>query len=63
MIHQIIKDFGGLSQMSRKVNIPLTTIQSWLRAGKIPNWRHDYLEKKAQENGFSIKKYLINEEN
>ena len=61
MIHKIIEMFGGLTQISRKTKIPLTTIQGWQRSGKIPYWRHEYLKKKASENGLNIKEYLTGE--
>ena len=39
-IKKLVADFGGLTCMSKIINVPISTIQSWKIKGKIPTWRH-----------------------
>lgn len=60
-VEKIIKKFGGLAKMARKTGLPKTTISSWKINKNIPYWRHEFLEQKALEESFSVKKYLTEE--
>lgn len=45
----LIEAFGGLSEMSRKLDHRgITTIQSWRNAGHIPRWRRTEIEDAAR---------------
>jgi hypothetical protein len=35
----IIQALGGVTAVSRHLNVPLTTVSSWGRANQIPEWR------------------------
>ena len=35
----IIQTLGGVTAVSRHLNVPLTTVSSWGRANQIPEWR------------------------
>ncbi|MFV0627016.1 MAG: carph-isopro domain-containing protein [Alphaproteobacteria bacterium] len=53
-ISEIIKDFGGLAEMSRTLDVAISTIQYWEEKNKIPYWRIEVVLKKAKELGLSI---------
>jgi len=48
-ISTLIEKFGGLTVMSKMIGVPISTIQSWDRAGKIPSWRIDNILKVAKK--------------
>ena len=52
---RIIDAFGGLTEMSRKLNgVPITTIQSWRDKGRIPHWRRREISEAAAREGVSL---------
>jgi hypothetical protein len=51
MIKNLIEKFGGLTEMSLKTGVPISTIQYWQNVNKIPSWRLRYIGEKAAENG------------
>ena len=53
-VSDIVHEFGGLTKMSQATNIPISTIQSWEKAGNIPHWRHDVVIKAADENNILL---------
>ena len=50
----LISNFGGLTQMSKIIGVPISTIQSWQKAGHIPHWRIDAIVKIAKKKGIEI---------
>lgn len=48
-----IRAFGGLSDFSKAVGIPVSTIFSW-RQGGIPHWRLGSIIKAAQQNNVAL---------
>lgn len=62
-VTDIIKSFGGLTKMSRMSNIPVSTIQSWEKANKIPSWRVDAVIAIAKLNSITLPEEFINQRN
>lgn len=52
-VDNVITLFGGIRPMSKKLNIPVTTIQGWKERGRIPQNRIDEIIEKAQEHDLS----------
>lgn len=53
-VTDLIADFGGLTQMSKKINVPISTIQSWGRQNKIPTWRISVIIEACKKQGIDI---------
>jgi hypothetical protein len=51
---QVVDAFGGLTEMSKKLGIPVTTIASWRDAGRIPRWRKPAIIEGAAREGISL---------
>jgi hypothetical protein len=51
---QIIDALGGSAALSRETGFPLTTIESWKSANRIPEWRQDRLLLLAAKLGVSL---------
>jgi hypothetical protein len=51
---QIIDALGGSAALSRETGFPLTTIESWKSANRIPEWRQDRLLLLAAKQGVAL---------
>jgi hypothetical protein len=58
----IIISLGGSSRLSRETGWPLTTIDSWKRSNRIPEWRRPYLAQVARRMGFEAEAKLLSVE-
>lgn len=58
-VSQLIQAFGGIVQMSRELGVPVSTIQGWEKAKKVPSWRIDHLRNAATSRGIKLDDYLI----
>lgn len=54
MIKNLIEKFGGLTEMSLKTGVPISTIQYWQNVIKFLLGVSDILEKKLQRTEFSL---------
>lgn len=64
MIKEIITAFGGLAEMSRKIGIPKTTIQSWKTKDKIPVWRIYSIKRAARKHKIDLSAFdFVNKSN
>ena len=59
----IIDKFGGLTKMSQKINVPISTIQSWGRSNKIPHWRKYCVVSAAKSLKIEINDEIFTERN
>jgi hypothetical protein len=50
----IIARLGGLTEISRELRLPLTTVQGWKDANYVPEWRRDALLKLARDKSESL---------
>ena len=50
-LDRLIKAFGGLRPMARRLNIPLGTVQGWQTRGNIPSARIDSVRDLARQHG------------
>jgi hypothetical protein len=41
---KVIREFGGLTKMSRALGVPVTTIYGWQKSERIPDWRWPAIE-------------------
>lgn len=46
---QLVEAFGGLTAMHRATDIPISTIFSWKRVGRVPGWRYDAIRRAARK--------------
>lgn len=44
-IQQVFDAIGGTSALARFSGVPVTTVHSWLRRGKIPSWRQSQIKR------------------
>lgn len=50
----IIQLFGGVTKLSVRLGIPLTTVSSWGRSNHIPDWRRAKLLEFAATDGVNL---------
>jgi hypothetical protein len=50
----IIDRLGGLTQVSRTLRLPLTTVQGWKDSNYVPEWRRGALLAMASDGGKSL---------
>jgi hypothetical protein len=50
----IIQKLGGIKPLSDSMGIPLTTISSWARSNRIPDWRQPKLLELAVERDIPL---------
>ena len=50
----IIQRLGGVTAVSKKLGIPLTTVSSWGRSNRIPDWRQPKLLELASQEGVTV---------
>lgn len=50
----IIQQLGGVMQLSRDLGISFTTISSWGRWNRIPEWRQPKLLELAMSKGITL---------
>lgn len=50
----IIDRLGGLTIVSRKLRLPLTTVQGWKDSNYVPEWRRGALLSMASDDGKSL---------
>jgi hypothetical protein len=50
----IIQKLGGVTALSRQLGVPLTTVSSWGRCNRIPEWRQPAILRLALETGVAI---------
>lgn len=53
-IKDLISEFGGLTQMSKILNVPVSTIQSWGNKNKIPAWRIQVVVESARKHNIYL---------
>lgn len=51
---KIIEEYGSLKDWAARLKVPYTTAHAWLRAGKVPAWRHEKIVEAAQQDGKDI---------
>ncbi|WP_418361269.1 carph-isopro domain-containing protein [Tardibacter chloracetimidivorans] len=51
MVADIILALGGISEVSRRIDVPTSTIHSWTAKNRIPRWRLPQLEEAARALG------------
>lgn len=50
----IIDQLGGLTEVSRQLSVPVTTVSSWKGRNVIPEWRQPALLRLAIEKGITL---------
>ncbi|GEM_PF-1456412 len=53
-VDQIFNALGGFREVSKQTGIPLTTVHSWKRAGRVPGWRQPQLIALAKKKKVSL---------
>lgn len=54
-VREIVSLFGGLKKMASAMGHKNhSTIYSWVRSGKIPNWRNSEIQEAARKNSIHI---------
>ncbi|MBR1604650.1 MAG: hypothetical protein IJ660_00910 [Alphaproteobacteria bacterium] len=57
-VSQLIQAFGGLTQMSRDISVPVSTIQGWDKSKNIPSWRIDNIRHIAKEKNINLDSFI-----
>jgi len=50
----IIDKLGGSAELARQLGAPLTTVDSWKRADRIPHWRRPAVAEVARRKGVKL---------
>jgi len=53
-LKKAVREFGGYSELARRLEVPLSTCHGWARRGHIPGWRHGRLVALADAEGKDI---------
>lgn len=53
-IDRVLSAFGGLSRTAVALGAPVSTVQSWQKAGVIPPWRRRDIEHAARDAGVAL---------
>ncbi len=53
-IDRVLLAFGGLTRTANAIGAPISTVQSWQKAGAIPAWRRRDIEHAAQDAGVTL---------
>lgn len=62
VVEEIIGEFGGLTEMSRKLGHQHpTTVQGWKNSGRIPSWRAPEIRDAATRLGLERVLTLLDE--
>jgi hypothetical protein len=51
---QIIMRLGGITEVASELGVPLTTVSSWGRKNRIPEWRQPALMRLALEKNIPL---------
>lgn len=60
-VADLVAAFGGLTKASRAIGAPITTIDSWRTARRIPPWRLPAVREAARRAGIALPKALQEE--
>lgn len=51
----VFQKFGGIRPMAAKLDgLPPSTVMSWQRKGRIPEWRHQSILESARRHGIDL---------
>lgn len=53
-IEDIVALFGGVRPMARAIDLPASTVSSWVIRNSIPDWHHESIFQAAQNLGLSL---------
>jgi hypothetical protein len=51
---EIIAKFGSIAELGRVLDVPMTTVSSWGRFNRIPEWRQPAILRVAIERGIAL---------
>ena len=51
---QIVMKLGGITAVAKFLGVPISTVSSWGRANRIPEWRQPALLRLAIEQGIEL---------
>lgn len=58
-VSDIINSFGGLTSMSKIIDVPIPTIFGWKKLKNIPSWRVKNIIDKANEHSIKLPSSFI----
>jgi hypothetical protein len=55
---KIIEEFGGLTKAARAMELPISTVQGWMRGkGYVPSWQMSLVHKSGKKIGLNCTKF------
>lgn len=58
-VKDIVNSFGGLTDMSKTIGVPIATIFVWKKKNNIPSWRVKNIIDKANEHSIKLPSSFI----
>jgi hypothetical protein len=53
-LDELFAAFGGVAKLAAALNLPITTVHSWKRAGRVPAWRLAAIQSVARDMSVEI---------